>query len=147
MSIYGVFPGPYFPVFGLNTEICRINFCIQSESGKMQTRKNSVFGHFLHMWRNMMDKINYLGFPVLSPWVDQWCNRCLEILQINSLNLLYTKQNKFFNCCLTFEIRFRMFSLCTENLWSLNEKPCFALKSEARNVPTKYCFPHSVRIW
>ena len=35
MSKYGVFSGPYFPVFGLNT-------------GKYGLEKNSVFGHFWH---------------------------------------------------------------------------------------------------
>ena len=39
VSKYGIFSGPYFPEFRMNTE---------SESGKIQTRKNSVFGHFLH---------------------------------------------------------------------------------------------------
>ena len=46
MSKYGVFSGPYFPVFGLNTEIYGVNICIQSEYRKIRTRKNSVFGHF-----------------------------------------------------------------------------------------------------
>ena len=35
MSKYGVFSGPYFPVFGLNLKIY-----------EMPTRKNSVFGYF-----------------------------------------------------------------------------------------------------
>ena len=35
MSKYGVFSGPYFPPFGLNT-------------GKNGPEKNSVFGHFSH---------------------------------------------------------------------------------------------------
>ena len=35
MSKYEVFSGPYFPVFG-------------TEYGKIQTRKNSLFGHFSH---------------------------------------------------------------------------------------------------
>ena len=36
MSKYEVFPGLYFPAFGLNTE----------RYGVIRTRKNSVFGHF-----------------------------------------------------------------------------------------------------
>ena len=43
---YGVFSGPYFPAFGLNTKICSVSLSIQSECGKIRTRKNSVFGHF-----------------------------------------------------------------------------------------------------
>ena len=42
---YGVFFGPYFPVFGLNTEIYSVNLRIQSKYRKIRTRKNSVFGH------------------------------------------------------------------------------------------------------
>ena len=40
------FSGPYFPVFGLNTERYGVSLRIQSEYGKIQTRKNSVCGHF-----------------------------------------------------------------------------------------------------
>ena len=40
------FSGPYFPAFGLNTEIHSVNLRTQSECGKIRTRKNSVFGHF-----------------------------------------------------------------------------------------------------
>ena len=45
VSKYGVFCGPNFPVFGLNTEIYSVNFRIQSKQRKIQTRKYSVFGH------------------------------------------------------------------------------------------------------
>ena len=45
VSKYEVFSGPYFPVFGLNTEICGVNLRIQFEYRKIRTRKNSVFGH------------------------------------------------------------------------------------------------------
>ena len=48
VSNYGVFPGPYFPIFGPNTEIYEVNFRIQSEYGKIRNGKNSVFGHFSH---------------------------------------------------------------------------------------------------
>ena len=37
---------PYFPVFGLNTDIYSVNLRIQSKCGKIRTRKSSVFGHF-----------------------------------------------------------------------------------------------------
>ena len=45
---YGVFSGPYFPVFVLNTEIYSVNLRIQSEYRKIRTRKNPAFGHFSH---------------------------------------------------------------------------------------------------
>ena len=37
-----------FPAFGLNTEIYEVSLRIQSECGKIQTRKNSIFEHILH---------------------------------------------------------------------------------------------------
>ena len=46
VSKYGVSSGPYFPVFGLNTEIYSVNLRIQSDYLKIRTRKNSIFGHF-----------------------------------------------------------------------------------------------------
>ena len=36
------FSGPYFPAFGLNTEVYRVNFRIQTECGK-----RSEYGEFL----------------------------------------------------------------------------------------------------
>ena len=42
MSKYGAFSGPYFLVFGLNTEIYGVNLRVQSEYWKIQARKNSV---------------------------------------------------------------------------------------------------------
>ena len=46
VSKYGVFSGPYFPGFGLNTEIYSVSLRNQSEYWKIRTRKNFVFGHF-----------------------------------------------------------------------------------------------------
>ena len=46
VSKYGVISGPYFPVFGLNTEIYPPILRIQSEYRKIRARNNSVFGHF-----------------------------------------------------------------------------------------------------
>ena len=42
VSKYGVLSGPYFPAFGLNTERYFVSLRIQSECGKIRTRKNSV---------------------------------------------------------------------------------------------------------
>ena len=63
MSEYGVFYGPCFPLFGLNTEIYRVNFHVQSKYGKVQTRKNSVFGHFLRSARFSVDSITLWNKP------------------------------------------------------------------------------------
>ena len=46
VSKYGVFSGPYFPEFELNTERYSVSLHTQSVCGKIQTRKNSVFEHF-----------------------------------------------------------------------------------------------------
>ena len=46
-SKYGAFSGPFFSVFGLDTEIYGVNLRIQSEYRKIRTRKNTVLGHFL----------------------------------------------------------------------------------------------------
>ena len=45
---YGVFSGPYFPTFGLNTEKYEVSLRIQSECRKIRIRKNFVFGHISH---------------------------------------------------------------------------------------------------
>ena len=48
VSKYGVFSGPYFPAFTLNTKRYFISLRIQSECRKTRTRKSSVFGHISH---------------------------------------------------------------------------------------------------
>ena len=48
MSKHGVFSGPYFPAFELNTEIYGVNLRIQSKCRKIWAGKNSVFAQFLH---------------------------------------------------------------------------------------------------
>ena len=48
VSKYGFSSGPYFPAFGPNTVRYSVSLRIQYECGKIHTRKNSVFGHFLH---------------------------------------------------------------------------------------------------
>ena len=65
VSKYGVIFGPYFPAFGLNTEIYRVNLRVESECREIQTRNNSVFGHF---WRsvNLGQKLNHC-FTCLFP--------------------------------------------------------------------------------
>ena len=47
MFKYGVIPGPYFPVFGLNTEIYGVNIRIQSEyTGKCGPEVTLYLGTF-----------------------------------------------------------------------------------------------------
>ena len=76
VSTYGVFSGPYFPIFGLNTEIYSVNLRIQSAYRKICTRKNSVFGHFSRSVRyfgvtwskNMLEQ----ALNIISGWVHFW---------------------------------------------------------------------------
>ena len=56
VSKCGVFCGPYFPEFGLNTERYSVSLHIQSKCGKIRTRKNSVFGHFSRSVKTMIWK-------------------------------------------------------------------------------------------
>ena len=46
VSKYGVFSGPYFPVFGLNTEIYSVKFRIKSAYRKIRTEKNTYLHTF-----------------------------------------------------------------------------------------------------
>ena len=46
VSVYGVFSGPFFPVFGLNMEIYSVNLRIQFEYRKIRNSKNSLSGQF-----------------------------------------------------------------------------------------------------
>ena len=66
MSEYRVFYGPCFPLFGLNTEIYRVNFRVQSKYGKVQTSKtskNSVFEHFSRSGRFSLGSITLWNKP------------------------------------------------------------------------------------
>ena len=51
-----------FSAFGLNTERCEVSFGIQSECGKIRTRKNSIFGYILRSVR--------IDILFLSVWVE-----------------------------------------------------------------------------
>ena len=54
------FPGPYFPIFGLNTEIYGINLCIQSEYGNIRTRKK--LDTFHAVWKREFQLLIWLVF-------------------------------------------------------------------------------------
>ena len=70
VSKYGVISGPYFPVFGLNTEIYFVNLRIQFEYRKIRTRNNSVFGHFsrsgLALFTTFLYPLIFLTFCFLT---------------------------------------------------------------------------------
>ena len=90
MSKYGVISGPYFPVFGLNTEIYSVNICIQSEYRKIQTRNNSVFGHFsrpenLGGYHDLYVQIDTL---LLVDVFENFRNKCIEIYELDPNHFL-----------------------------------------------------------
>ena len=69
VSKYGVFSGPYFPTFGLNTEVYSVNLRIQSKCRKIRTRKNSLFGHFSRSTSDGDNTIfTYYPTKILSQW-------------------------------------------------------------------------------
>ena len=73
VSKYRVFPGLYFPVFGLNTERY-LSLRIQSECWKIRTRKNSIFGHFLHSYSHQWWQItnSWIHFDSFWPSKTRW---------------------------------------------------------------------------
>ena len=58
MSKYGVFSGPYFPAFGLNTERYSVSLRIQSECWKIRTRKTPYFDTFHAVYIYIMQHIH-----------------------------------------------------------------------------------------
>ena len=66
VSKYEVFLGPYFPTFGLRY---LVSLRIQSECGKIRTRKNSVFGYFSR--NDSIALIQYFKFCLTSISISQ----------------------------------------------------------------------------
>ena len=80
---YGVFSGPYFPVFELNTKIYSANLRIQFEFRKVRTRGNCVFGHF---FTKCMVSLIYIilclffllfFFWLVNPYMIRVSTRCI----------------------------------------------------------------------
>ena len=74
VSKYRVFSGPYFPVYGMNSEIYGANLHSQSKYRKIRTRKNYVFWHvsrsvLLKFYNNLVkyrSKLNKLIYRRLN---------------------------------------------------------------------------------
>ena len=77
---------PYFPVFGLNTEIYGVNLRIQSEYRKMRTRNNSVFEHFYNSEFFHRLSVEFLVRSIHSYFssIPAWI-RDLNVFQISTL--------------------------------------------------------------
>ena len=100
---YEVFSGSCFLVFVLNTDVYRVNLSIQSEYGKIQTRKNSLFEHVLRIVGEV-----YLNYA--------------DISKVERLRWDFRKSKIFFLrlvvsylcCCF-----YRNYSSCSEKIWKL----------------------------
>ena len=90
VSSHGVFSGPYFPAFGLNTERYFVSLHIQSECGKIRTRKNSVFGHFS---RSAKEPFHSFLNSKYEAYLDRYK------LFWQQLNKYYWHFLSFFCCC------------------------------------------------
>ena len=101
VSKFGVFPGPYVPAFRLNTETCEVSLRIQSEYGKIRTRKNSVFGHISQwIFDSILLRVN-TGQGKLVFWYisgSEPCGKLMKNLFQNHKRSIYF----FYNCCLKY---------------------------------------------
>ena len=65
------FSSPYFSTLWLNTEIYSVNLCIQSEYGKIRTRKYSVFGHLsCSVWAFSFSVSAFIGVVSISAFAS-----------------------------------------------------------------------------
>ena len=74
VSKYGVFSGPYFPVCGLNSERYFVSLRIQSECGKIRTRKSSVSGRISYSVTSFEDWCDLAIFS-LAGKIPRWMER------------------------------------------------------------------------
>ena len=68
------FSGPCFPAFGLNMERYPISLRIQSECGKMRTRKtpnmdtfHAIHRMWHHLWINLFHATGVFPYPLKTP--------------------------------------------------------------------------------
>ena len=84
VSKYGDFSGPYFPIFGLNTEIYWVYLSIQLKYGKIRTRKNLVFENFSHselmIWQISFSKFSdVLTASTCAKAIGNFCSISLGV--------------------------------------------------------------------
>ena len=111
MSKYGVISGPYFPVFGLNTEFYSVNLRIQSEYRKIQTRNNPLFGHF-----SRSDIVFRFYYHVRALVIEVVVRRC----SVKNVFLEISKNSQENNCArVSFLISWLRTLFYIEHLWWL----------------------------
>ena len=84
VSEYGVLSGPYFPVFGMNTEIYAVNHRIQSEFGKIRTRKNLDTFHAVSQYKAFHSQQLRVQHFTQSTY---FCNSYFQSIDGNTLTL------------------------------------------------------------
>ena len=80
VSKYGVLSGPYFPLFGLNTEIYSVNLRIQSKYRTIPTRHKPKIKYYsfknitsFHLWeRKLLVSWGRPGFPMMEETNMVW---------------------------------------------------------------------------
>ena len=150
MSKYGVFSGPYFPVFGLNTEIISV---FSPNAGKYGPEKNSVFGHFTRWYFYQNQIYNSEIFFIESRtniWVILEKNiffhlTCLHFSHANLLKkyLILQLFSSFFSAIILFikisQKRSYLVSHCVKSVhgrsYSGPHFSAFGLNTERRDTP------------
>ena len=101
MSKYGVFSGPYFTVFGANTE----RYAYLSRFSPNPRKYGPEYCVFGHLSRSDADHINNTNFPHFSNWsfyntvvLNEMVAPAIIIIEMNSIcNKTYAKLINFVN--------------------------------------------------
>ena len=96
------FFGLYFPAFGLNAERYSVYLHVQSECGKIRTRKSSVFGHF----SRSASSLKQLAKVFSSKGFSQHLPILLKVLK-DQMRSEREKHVKFFSLLLLFFVKMR----------------------------------------
>ena len=73
MSEYGLFSGTCSLIYGLNTETDCVNFRSQSEYGKIQARKRSIFVHIHAVVMILFFEPSFSYLPLTWMLYATWC--------------------------------------------------------------------------
>ena len=112
LSKYEVFSAPHFPKLGLNTDRYLVSLCIQSECGKIQTRKNSVFGHFSPNWNFKTSMVIALPAPSI---IMTHCIRSniVNIFHVSHISFFFQSTKGSWNKSEKYEKQGKYWSYCT----------------------------------
>ena len=86
------FSDPYFPTFGLNTEGYSVSVRIQSECGKIRTKKTPNTDTFHAVLLHKVEKKWFKGSSLCEFWTH--LNKYIEIIIIKALKIITEKPVK-----------------------------------------------------